>query len=49
MNEKGYTSAFHVPAGHVMGGLETMTSHPSIMMMQPLLDPGLLQKVPPNQ
>jgi len=38
-----------VPAGHVMGDLETMTCHPSIMMLQPLLDPGLLQKVPPKQ
>jgi len=49
MNEKSYTSAFHVPAGHDMGGLETMTYHLSIMMMQPLLDSGLLQKVPPKQ
>jgi len=49
MNEKRYTSASHVPAGHVMGDLETMTSHPSIMMLQPLLDPGLLQKIPPKQ
>jgi len=38
-----------VPARHVIGDLVTMISHPSIMMLQPLLDPGLLQKIPPKQ